>query len=242
MKEIKSLRKKIDTYKLATLSTEELEHLIKLTAMLHKRFDSLVESCKQFDAALKSPKVKIAKTLFGAVSGILFFGSGFFAGQSVAVFLLGLVISGGVSAGFAPVVLFSLAVGFAAFSLYWYVEKVGLQQLISSWFGLDEEKLEGLCNQEKLDGQSQKLSNLKEKLESTAELTRKLDTFKHPTVVQQMDDDFVLKAPPKVTADASSEPKVKVSANIYSFHQSSAEEYSALELIEEERQQLSMSS
>jgi hypothetical protein len=156
----------------------------------------------------------------------------------VAVFLLGLVVSGGVSAGFAPVVLFSLAVGFAAFSLYWYVEKVGLQQLISSWFGLDEEKIEDLCDPEKLDVQSQKLNNLKEKLESTAELTRKLENLIQPTAARELDEGFVLKTPLKGIANAREEPKVKISTNIYSFHQPVAEEQ-FVESVEEMQQALS---
>src|SRR5690606_25009399 len=109
---------------------------------------------------------------------IIFFGSGFFAGQSVAVFLLSLAIAGGVSAGFVPVVLFGLAVGAAAFSLYWFIEKGELQRLISGWFGLDEEKVESLCDQEKLAEHFEELGNLKEKLESTVELRRQLNTLK----------------------------------------------------------------
>lgn len=217
MNEIKGLRKKIRSYKLAALSTAELEYLVKLISMLQQRFDSLVHSCKQFEVALNSAKIQAVKTLFGALSGILFFGSGFFAAQSVAVFFLSLAIAGGVSAGSAPVILFSVVIGCAAFSIYWYVEKVGLQQLISGWFGLDEEKVSELCEQEKLDEQAQELNNLKEQVEATIVLTRKLDALKPEIFSASGDDDFILQAPPKIIKENIVQPIV--GTNIYTFYQ-----------------------
>lgn len=208
MVEIKSIRKKIASYNLATLSRSDLEHLSCIVLMLQKRLASLGESCQQFAVALNSSKVGVAKAIFGGLSGILFFGSGFFAGQSVAVFLLSLAIAGGVSASFAPVVLFSLAVGFAAFSVYWYVEKVGLQQLISGWFGLDEDKIAGLCEQEQLNMQAQKLNVLQEQVDSMIEKNRILERLT-PELTQESDAEKGL-AFKALT-------QVKVSSTIYSF-------------------------
>jgi hypothetical protein len=170
MNEIKAIRRQIATYCLSGLSTEELSHLEKTIHMLDIRFQAIIEASKQFDLALNSSKIRISKGLFAGISGLLFFGGGFFAGQSVAMFMLGLVITGGVTATFWPVVLFSVVVGLAAFSLYWYIEQVGLKQLISGWFGLDEEKIEKLCDKDILNKEANKLGNLKEQVKSTIAL------------------------------------------------------------------------
>ncbi len=217
--EIKSIRKKINTYKLATLSTEELDNLAHIISMLEKRFESLSESSKQFKEALNSPKMAIAKNIFVGVAGLLFFGGGFFAGQSVGVFMLGLVI-GSVAPTFLPVVLFSVAVGLAAFSLYWYVEKVGLQQLISGLFGLDEEKIEKLCNQEELEKQAQKLTNLKEKIMETAELTQQIKILKKQSHEESSEEADVSKKRAPLTINTDLSPSGAVIGNIYSFHKS----------------------
>ncbi|RUR13964.1 hypothetical protein [Legionella sp. km772] len=218
--EIKSLRKKINTYKLARLSLDELNDLAQVVSMLESRLAALGESSKQFNDALNSPHIKLAKNLFVGIAGLMFFGSGFFAGQSVSVFLLGLIM-GSVLPTFLPVVLVSTAVGLAAFSLYWYVEKVGLQQLISGWFGLDEEKIEKLCSSAELEKQTEKLSNLKEKIVETAELARQLKDLQaqgkqepQPDLALARDETRLLKN------SAGSRPKSSASGNIYSFHQS----------------------
>jgi hypothetical protein len=177
LNEIKGIRKKINTYKLSELSSEELQHLTKTLEMLTARFDALRGSSKQFAEALDSPKMNIMKNLFAGSAGLLFFGGGFLAGQSAALFLLGFILPA-VTATAWPVVLFSVVVGCAAFSLYWYVEKVGLQQLISGWFGLDEEKIETLCDSKQLDKQAYKLQNLKEKIIDMAALVRQKEELK----------------------------------------------------------------
>lgn len=222
LKEIKAIRKKINAYNLAELSTEELAHLEKIMLMLQQRFQSLVESSEQFDLALNSTGMQIAKHLFVGVAGLLFFGGGFFAGQSVAVFMLSLAMTG-VTAASLPVTIFAVTVGLAAFSLYWYVERVGLQQLISGWFGLDEEKIEQLCTQDKLDVEAQKLANLKEKVHGTALLMQQMQTLE-----ERMENIKQPDARRVVTQDASTqvdlEPAIptarsgKTSANIYAFH------------------------
>ena len=125
MNQIKCIRKKINTYKLSELPTEELDHLTKTMDMLQLRFESLRKSSEQFSAALESPKMKITKNIFIGLAGLLFFGSGLVSGQSVALFMLGLVLPA-VSATCWPVVLFSLS-RIGCIYLYWYLRK-GLQQ------------------------------------------------------------------------------------------------------------------
>lgn len=178
LEEIKSIRRKINTYSLAGKSSEELAQLKSTIEMLQCRFKALTESSKQFKLALDSNSMQTAKYIFSGVAGLLFFGSGFFAGQSVGVFMLGLIIAAATPAAW-PVVIFSLLVGASAFSLYWYVERVGLQKLISGWFGLNEDKIEQLCDQDKLTKEAEKLENLKEKIIDTSKLTIKLSNLEH---------------------------------------------------------------
>ena len=212
--EIKSLRKQINTYKLAKCSLEELKDFELLLGMLEYRLLALNASCKQFKEAVNSPKINFAKNLFGGVAGLLFFGSGFFAGQSVGAFLLGLVMVSATPT-FLPVVLFSVLVGLAAFSLYWYVEKVGLQQLISGWFGLDEEKIEKLCGQGELEKQAEKLNNLKEKIIDTAELKNENQKFKASYKEKKPDEIKVVDSKKQVSLSSNTSQ----SGNIYTFHQ-----------------------
>ncbi len=214
MNEIKGIRKKIDSYQLATLSVDELEQLKQTLVMLQIRFQSLAEASSQFDKALNSPNMQRVKLLITSLAGLLFFGSGFFAGQSVAMFVATLFIST-VLPTFWPVILFSTLVGGAAFALYWYLEHDGLNKLVSGWFGLDEDKIEQLCNHNELTKESYKLELLKQKIISTARLTDHLDELQNELIsikekeVSQSSDSSIEKHPVAIP---------KTSKNIFSFH------------------------
>jgi hypothetical protein len=214
MNEIKGIRKKIDSYKLAELSTEELVQLESIITMLQRRFQALIVASSQFDSALNSNKMQTAKVLVSAMAGLLYFGSGFFAGQSVAMFIAGLFIPV-VLPTFWPVVLFSIIVGLADFTLYWYVDRVGLKNLVSGWFGLDEDKIDQLCDKNNLDKEEKKLENLKEKVISTAKLTNQLIKLQHE--LEGVDD--LSSQPAVIPISHDHEPlTLRTSANIYSFH------------------------
>ena len=73
--------------------------------------------------------------------GLVFFSGGFFTGQSLALALLGLFCAS-ISASFWPILLVSIAVGLAALSVYWFVERPELEKLVGRWFGRDPEKIE----------------------------------------------------------------------------------------------------
>ncbi|QMT58865.1 hypothetical protein [Legionella sp. PC997] len=173
LKIIKSIRKKVNEYSLSDLSQEDLKQLECIISMLQKRFTLLTEASKQFELALTSENMNRVKSLISGVSGILFFGGGFFAGQSVALFMSGLLINPLTSA-FWPVILFSALVGFAAFSIYWYVERPGLDKLVSSWFGLNEENIQKLCDKHLIDKEIHKLENLQLKVIGASRLVKKL--------------------------------------------------------------------
>lgn len=146
LKMIKSIRKKIDDYYLSDLSSSDLKQLELIISMLQKHFALLTKASKQFEKALNSESIQTVKTLISGVSALLFFGGGFFTGQSVALFMSGLIINAAIPA-FWPVIIFSVIVALAALSLYWYVERPVLDKLVSSWFGLNEERVQKLCDE-----------------------------------------------------------------------------------------------
>ena len=170
MSEIKSIRRKIDTYLLANLCVDELGELERTLKMLQSCLTDLKKASDQFKLALQSTIMQVAKAMFTGVAGLLAFGSGFFAGQSVAIFVLN-VFFASISSTLWPVIAFSVLVGLASFSLYWFVQRVELKKIISGWFGLDEGKVDELCCQNKLAKEEKKLSILKDKVSATARLS-----------------------------------------------------------------------
>lgn len=170
---IKSIRKKIDDYCFSDLFSSDLKQLELIVSMLQKNFASLTKASKQFEKALNSESIQTIKTLISGVSALLFFGGGFFTGQSVALFMSGLIINSAIPA-FWPVIIFSAVVGLAALSIYWYVERPVLDKLVSSWFGLNEESVQKLCDNHLIDKEEKKLVNLRRKIISAARAPKKV--------------------------------------------------------------------
>lgn len=214
MAEIKAIRKKINGYCLASMSIDELGELHDAINMLQMRVKSLDKIGQQFDSAVNNKKVKVAKTVVSGISGILFFGGGFFAGQSVATFLLALVMTS-VTPTFWPVILFSTVIGLAAFSLYWYVQRVGVTKLVSGWFGLDEDKMEKLCGKSNMDKELKELESLKEKVMTTSNLISKVTRLENKLI------EIDAQATHIRLLQVSEEPEsvvLKTSSNVHSFH------------------------
>lgn len=209
---IKVIRKKIDTYCLTELSPKDLKQLELILCMLQKRFSSLVQAGQQFELALNSKGMFLAKTLISAMSAILFFGGGFFAGQSVALFISGLMVNTALAA-FAPVTFFSTLVGFAALSIYWYVERPELNKLVSNWFGLNEDGVAKLSDKELIAKEEIKINTLKEKINSAIRLTNKV----HQEEQDGGTNSFPVSSRKKTTQTTSS----KISTNFHSFLKSS---------------------
>ncbi|KGP64327.1 hypothetical protein EP47_00320 [Legionella norrlandica] len=222
MEEIKAIRRKISGNSFALMSTEELDELKRTVSMLQIHVKSLIKTSKQFDEALNSRKMNISKAVISGISGVLFFGGGFFAGQSVALYLFALFMTS-VTPAFWPVILFSVVVGLAAFSLYWYVQRVGVNKLVSEWFGLDEDKIEKLCGKSNLDKELKKLDNLQEKIMTTSNLISEVTHLKGKLTKLE---EQIVNIPSDEVSDASKEKSLKTSSNIYSFHFNSANQTS----------------
>ncbi|MFA6301870.1 MAG: hypothetical protein WC627_01890 [Legionella sp.] len=157
--EIKYIRRQMEVYCLTELPTADLIAIEPILNLLQNRLVYLSVVSKQFDAALNSKTLRFIKSALSFLSGVLFFGGGFFAGQSTAVFIFGLI--GAAVPALWPVLVFSCVVGLAALAVYWYMERPGLQKLISAWIGLDEEKVEQLCDSNKIENEDQKLGHLR---------------------------------------------------------------------------------
>lgn len=174
---IKGIRKKLSTYIFSRYPNEDLLVLKDLLEVLQKRILAVGQASQQFNQALNNNKVAAAKLFVSTMVGLLFFGGGFFAGQSVAMFIGSLFIASMLPT-FWPVILFSTLVGLAALSLYWYVELADVKKLVSSWFGLDEDKIEKLCNKESIACEKEELLVLKNKLNETLNTANELTTLR----------------------------------------------------------------
>ncbi|KTC64580.1 coiled-coil protein (plasmid) [Legionella adelaidensis] len=175
-KQIKNLRKEIDS-KLSCKDEKILLELLSIVSMLKFRFDALESSREHYKNRLQNPYLNIAKLVTALIAGILFFAGGFFSGQSLALVFAGL-FSASVTAAMFPVVLTSIITGVGAFSLYWFVERPGLENLLGRWFGLDKDKIDELASEEVVEKQTNYLNLLQKKLESRLEDCREIKHLK----------------------------------------------------------------
>lgn len=162
-KEIKAIRARIS--RVSGKSKDELQADLELAKMLYQRHLDLKEARDELSAALDNPYLKAGKYITAGVAGIIFFSGGFFAGQTVALAIAGLFVAS-MAATAWPIVVASIAVGIAALSVYWFVERPGIENLISRWRGLDKEKIDKLCKSDVVDKETEKLKTLIDELES----------------------------------------------------------------------------
>jgi hypothetical protein len=143
---------------------DELNALKKMLPILGALYSNLQTARKQYEHQLQNSYLNITKAIVAIFSGILFFGYGFFAGQSLALTVFTLVVASPVVA-FWPVMAISTAVGLAALSIYWFIERPGLQKLVARLFGLDENKIEQLPDQTFVDQQKIKIGQMERDLD-----------------------------------------------------------------------------
>lgn len=138
---------------------EELEEDLKIAKMLSQRHLELTEARDSLTSALDNPYLKAGKYATAAIAGIIFFSGGFFAGQTVSLAIAALFVTT-MTATAWPIVVASIVVGLAALSVYWFVERPGIENLISRWRGLDKEKIDKLCKSDVVDKETEKLNEL----------------------------------------------------------------------------------
>ena len=122
---------------------DELQTRQQVFAMLKARHQALEKPRSVYNSLFTKRIFKAAKLFITVSTGVLFFSGGFFAGQYFAMAIAGLFTSA-VSATFWPIVLVSLLIGLAALVTYWYIERPGLEHVVSRWFGLEKDDVKKL--------------------------------------------------------------------------------------------------
>lgn len=204
---IKKIMTSIDDH-FVSKSIESIQDDLSMIAMFEKRYMAINDASQSLKNALDSPKLKIAKAMAAGIAGIIFFSGGYFVGQTVSLAIMGLFIAS-VTPAFWPVIVMSTVIGLAALSLYWFVERPGIENLIGRISGLDKDNIEALCDANTPDNAANKLTILKAKLESqlsqinklakrketinqleqkNSHLENRLNFFPQPSVPQNIDD------------------------------------------------------
>lgn len=173
VEQIVQLRKLIDHQ--YSLKTEISDHaqLRAMVKMLQARYQDLDDARKAYKKHLDNSYLKAAKITVAVLTGLLFFGSGFFYGQSLAL-MVASIFAVGVSMTCWPVLVASLVVGLAASSVYWFVERPSLTNMIGRWVGLDQDKISQFVDDDVVDEHKKELSNLEEKITHLETLESKI--------------------------------------------------------------------
>lgn len=161
---IEEIRKKIDDVYVDSEDREQLKNYHHIVKTLLTRFNEMDEARKLYTDSMNNRFIHMAQFGAALVTGTLFFSSGFFAGQSLALAIAELFVATA-SATFFPVLLASLAVGVAAFCVYWYLERPGVENIVGRMFGLDKDQVEELSDEEKVQSQLLVLKQLDKKLD-----------------------------------------------------------------------------
>lgn len=143
----------------------DLERDLQIIDLLIARYQAL-EKGREALARQKNNNNKLIMTKFviESVIGLIYFSCGFFAGQALATALIGLIVTSTATIFwpiFAASCALGLVVGLVAVGVYWFVERPSIDKLVSSWFGLETDKIEQLVDSEKIERHTTKLEQLK---------------------------------------------------------------------------------
>ena len=159
LKQIKAIRARLQG--IGNKTKGQLSEDLEIARMLLQQLLDIKEAGDQLNAALDNPYLKAGKYITAGVAGFLFFSGGLFAGQTVATAIAGLFVASVVGTAW-PLAIFAVGilVGLGALSVYWYVERPKIENLISRWLGLDKEKIDELRNSEVLNEETANLNHL----------------------------------------------------------------------------------
>jgi hypothetical protein len=187
-KQIKKLRVAVnDAYMEFSEDPKKRATLQALLDMLLWRYQCLDEAREAYKTQLNKKLFNAFKWLTDIPTGLFYFAGGFFAGQTFSLAIAGLFLLS-VTAGFWPIILASTIVGLAAFSMYWFVQRPGLENFLGRWMGLDKAKIEVFTDPETVSKEKHTLTQLKSKLEHMDELYKQQhhkEWFFSPTPVKQ---------------------------------------------------------
>lgn len=157
-----------DDYLLDVSDPKELESLKELMEMLFVRYRSLSIARDRYKKTFDEHPMQFAKGIAASIAGVLYFGGGFFAGQTLAIAVAGL-FTVSVAATLWPVVMTSMLAGIAALSVYWFLERPGIENLVGRWFGMDKDKVDALS--EEVESHEKALAKLKRGLVARQEVS-----------------------------------------------------------------------
>ncbi|MBA3535186.1 MAG: hypothetical protein H0T84_01025 [Tatlockia sp.] len=177
VEKINNIRRQINNDYIRCKTKEELQRDLEVCELLQARYEALETGREVLVRQEDNQKLTVAKYLIASLIGIIYFSGGFFAGQSLATALAGFFVASAATV-FWPVVVASFAVGLAALGVYWFVERPSIDKLVSRWFGLEKDKIDELCDAQKIERHTSKLENLKNNLSLRQSILR-TDTRKN---------------------------------------------------------------
>lgn len=103
--------------------------------------------------------LRVAKIITATLPGLIFFSAGFFAGQTVAISIASLFVAA-VAPTFWPIILASVLVGIASLTIYWILQRPGIENIAGMARGLDKEKLDELTSEKRGEQELNELNKL----------------------------------------------------------------------------------
>jgi hypothetical protein len=165
VEQINEIKKIIGRRFTERLSEDERMELRWIIIMLEDRYKALDKDREYYLAVMNKPGLKIARFITAGMAAILFFSSGYFTGQTLAL-TVGSLFVASIVPTFWPVIVASAAVGLAALVLYWAVYRSSLENLVGQWMGLGRENIEAFADSDVVTQQKQELERLETQLGS----------------------------------------------------------------------------
>lgn len=145
------------------LESNDGEYNRALLQMLQRRHELLKKIEEDYNHQLEKRKYIVFKSVISVFAGALFFASGFFSGETLALKIASTLV-GPIGPLAWPIVLAGAVVGIAAFSIYWFVQRPQFENSMGALFGLDKEKIAALSeNGENLSKLQKHMGSLSER-------------------------------------------------------------------------------
>ena len=142
-----------------SLCAKEREEFRQLASMLVIRFNAMDNAREYFVASSNSTALNVSRICTAAMSALIYFCGGYFAGQTVALAVGGL-FSASIAATAWPITMASAIVGIASLSMYWFIQRPGLENLVGHLVGLDKDNIDTFASIENVKNQKNELSKL----------------------------------------------------------------------------------